>query len=60
MTIQFEKTKATLDLLRLEIKEALERLEEILDQISEREKKIDESKTQGDTRGRNSRPRTAN
>lgn len=57
MSIQFEKTKATLEILKLDIKQALERLEEVLEQITDREKKLDESKTQGDTRGRNSRPR---
>jgi len=44
MTIQFEKTKAALELLKLEIKSSLERLEEILDEISEKEKRIIEDK----------------
>lgn len=46
MTIQFEKTKAALELLKLEIKSYVERLEEILDEISEKERKIIEDKLQ--------------
>lgn len=46
MTIQFEKTKASLELLKLEIKSYVERLEEILDEISEKERKIIEDKLQ--------------
>lgn len=40
MTIQFEKTKSVLELLKLDIKSYIEKLEEILEEIKEREKKI--------------------
>lgn len=59
MTIQYEKAKATLDILKLDIKLAVERLEEILDQITEREYKLQEeknSKIKGVADARNSRP----
>lgn len=58
MTIQYEKAKATLDILKLDIKLAVERLEEILDQITEREYKLLEknSKIKGVEDARNSRP----
>lgn len=40
MTIQFEKTKATLELLKLDLKDYLEKLETLVDEITEKEKKI--------------------
>lgn len=45
MSIQYEKTKATLDLLYLDIKTALERLDNIVEEIHQREKKLEDSKT---------------
>lgn len=45
MSIQYEKTKAVLDLLYLDIKTALERLDKVLEEIHEREKKLQDSKT---------------
>lgn len=40
MTIQFEKTKSVLELIKLDIRSYIERLEEILEEIIVREKKI--------------------
>lgn len=58
MTIQFEKTKTVLELLKLEVRTALERLEETLSEIIQRERKLEELKQElkikGATDGRNS------
>lgn len=53
MTIQYEKTKATLELLKLDIKSYVEKLEDVLEEITLREKSIKEHL---DRRSTNDRP----